>query len=92
MKYRDIILLIKSAALLSSAVLASNSTPALQQFVPPVPKPGETCVLVQTCKGRGWLNPMSTYPCTSSGQPPQATDILNPVISYFKPVPIMKEP
>ena len=62
-------------------------------FVPPVPGPGETCVLWQECKGRiPFYNPMSSYPCRSDKQPPQSGDILNPDIIFFKPRPIMKEP
>lgn len=81
MKYCDIILLSSCALSLAGA-----------QFVPPVPKPGETCMLWQECKGRNWLlNPMSKYPCRSDGAAPTSGDILNPVIEYFKPAALFKE-
>jgi len=83
MKYFDIILL---AAALSQAT-ARFSDP----FVPPIPKPGETCILKQTCKGRGFLHPISLTTCRTDGQPPTPTDIENPSIEYFKPIPIYKE-
>ena len=44
----------------------------------------------QYCKGRGFLRPISLTTCRTDGQPPGATDVDNPIISYFKPEVIQK--
>ncbi len=82
MKYFDIILLAAALNLASAAI----SDP----FVPPVPKPGETCILKQTCKDREFPRWISLTTCRSDGQPPTPSDIENPSIEYFKPRSIYK--
>jgi hypothetical protein len=83
MKYFDIIIL--------AAALNQASAAISDPFVPPVPGPGETCILKQTCKDRGFLRPMRFFTCRSDGQPPTPSDIENPSIEYFKPDSIKKD-
>ena len=54
----------------------------------------QTCMLWQECKGReGWFGrDMKTTTCRTDGGAPQADDVLNPVIKYYEPVPIYKQP
>ena len=95
MKYRDIIFVIGSLQLgtILADQLRIDQTPNFERVDFPTAD-NSTCVLWQECNGReGFFGrSMKTTTCRTDGGAPQAGDVINPIIRYYDPVPIYKDP